>query len=50
MMLSSSTGHFNRPLKAFQQRLRAAGKPARLALIAIMRKLLTVPRAQERLS
>src|SRR5262249_15180456 len=29
-------------LKAFYQRLRAAGKPAKVALVACMRKLLTV--------
>ena len=38
----------NRPLKAFYQRLRAAGKPARLALIAVMRKLLTILNAMLR--
>jgi transposase len=32
----------NPPLKAFYRRLRDAGKPARLALVAVMRKLLTI--------
>lgn len=32
----------NPPLRAFYRRLRAAGKPARLALVAVMRKLLTI--------
>jgi transposase len=32
----------NPPLKAFYRRLREAGKPARLALVAVMRKLLTI--------
>ncbi len=31
----------NPPLRRFYQRLRQAGKPARLALVAVMRKLLT---------
>jgi transposase len=30
----------NRQLKAFYQRLRAAGKPAKVALTAVMRKLI----------
>ena len=33
---------FNPPLRAFYQRLRAAGKPGKVALVAVMRKLLTV--------
>jgi transposase len=32
----------NPPLKAFYRRLREAGKPTRLALVAVMRKLLTM--------
>jgi transposase len=32
----------NPPLRAFYRRLRAANKPARLALVAVMRKLLTI--------
>jgi transposase len=32
----------NPPLRAFYQRLRAAGKPAKVALVAVMRKLLTM--------
>jgi transposase len=38
----------NPPLKAFYQRLRAAGKPTRLALVAVMRKLLTMLNAMLR--
>lgn len=33
---------FNAPLKAFYATLRAKGKPAKLALVAVMRKLLTI--------
>jgi transposase len=33
---------YNPRLKAFYQRLRAAGKPAKVALVALMRKLLTI--------
>jgi transposase len=32
----------NLPLRAFYRRLRAAGKPAKVALVAVMRKLLTI--------
>ena len=32
----------NRPLKAFYARLRLAGKPAKLALTAVMRKLIVL--------
>ena len=39
---------FNPPLKAFYRRLRDAGKPARLALVAVMRKLLTILNAMLR--
>lgn len=39
---------FNPPLKAFYRRLRAAGKPSRLALVAVMRKLLTILNAMLR--
>lgn len=38
----------NPPLKAFYRRLREAGKPARLALVAVMRKLLTILNAMLR--
>jgi transposase len=37
--------HHNRPLKPFYQRLRAAGKPAKVALVAVMRKLLAIVNA-----
>lgn len=39
---------FNPPLKAFYRRLREAGKPTRLALVAVMRKLLTTLNAMLR--
>jgi transposase len=32
----------NPVIRAFYQRLRAAGKPAKVALVACMRKLLTI--------
>lgn len=38
----------NPPLRAFYRRLRDAGKPARLALVAVMRKLLTILNAMLR--
>lgn len=38
----------NRPLQGFYQRLRAAGKPAKVALVAVMRKLLTITNAMLR--
>jgi transposase len=38
----------NPPLKVFYRRLREAGKPARLALVAVMRKLLTMLNAMLR--
>ncbi len=37
---SVSAAHFNEHLKGFYQRLRAAGKPPKLALCAVARKLL----------
>lgn len=39
---------YNPPLKAFYRRLRQAGKPARLAIVAVMRKLLTILNAMLR--
>lgn len=39
---------FNPPLKEFYRRLRDAGKPPRLALVAVMRKLLTILNAMLR--
>ena len=39
---SLSAVRFNPPLRAFYQRLRGAGKPAKVALVAVARKLLTV--------
>ncbi len=38
----------NATLRAFYQRLRAAGKPGRVALVAVMRKLLTILNAMLR--
>jgi transposase len=38
----------NPALKSFYRRLRDAGKPARLALVATMRKLLTILNAMLR--
>jgi transposase len=38
----------NPPLRAFYQRLRAAGKPAKVALIAVLRKLVTIINAMIR--
>jgi transposase len=35
----------NAPLRAFYRRLRDAGKPAKVALVAVMRKLLTIVNA-----
>jgi transposase len=39
---------YNPPLRVFYQRLRAAGKPAKVALVAVMRKLLTTLNAMMR--
>lgn len=39
-MSAVSAARFNPILRAFYQRLRAAGKPAKVALVAVMRKLL----------
>jgi transposase len=33
---------YNAPIKAFYDQLRAAGKPAKVAITACMRKLLTI--------
>jgi transposase len=41
-MAALSAAHSNPPLKAFYQRLIAAGKPTKVALVAVMRKLLTI--------
>lgn len=41
-MAALSASRFNAPLKAFFQRLIAAGKPHKVALIAVARKLLTI--------
>jgi transposase len=38
----------NPPLRAFYQRLRAAGKPAKVALVAVIRKLVTIVNAMIR--
>ena len=39
--MAAATGK-NPPLKAFYRRLRAAGKPPKVALVACMHKLLTI--------
>ena len=41
-MATLTASRFNPVIKAFYQRLRAAGKPAKVALTACMRKLLTL--------
>lgn len=47
-MASLSAIRFNPPLKAFYARLRAAGKAAKVALVAVARKLLTILNAMIR--
>jgi transposase len=44
-MASVASLRFNPVLKAFYARLRACGKPAKVALIAVARKLLTIANA-----
>jgi transposase len=44
-MAAVVAARYNPPLAAFYQRLRAAGKPAKVALVAVMRKLLTIMNA-----
>ena len=41
-MAALSARQFNPVIKAFYQRLRKAGKPAKVALTACMRKLITI--------
>ena len=41
-MATLSAVRFDKTLKAFYERLRAAGKPAKVALVACMRKMLTI--------
>ncbi len=41
-MAALVAAHSNRQLKAFYQRLRASGKPAKVALTAVMRKLIVL--------
>ena len=47
-MASLSAIRFNPSLKAFYARLRAAGKAAKVALVAVARKLLTILNAMIR--
>jgi transposase len=47
-MAALSASRFNAPLKAFFQRLTAAGKPHKVALVAVARKLLTILNAMLR--
>lgn len=44
-MASVSAMRFNPPIKAFAQRLKASGKPAKVVIVACMRKLLTIMNA-----
>ena len=41
-MAAASAKRFNPPIRAFYQRLRAAGKPYKVALVACIRKLLAI--------
>ena len=41
-MAALVAARYNAPLRTFYQRLQAAGKPKKLALVAVMRKLLTI--------
>ena len=41
-MAAVASIRYNHELKAFYQRLRLAGKPAQVALTAVMRKLITM--------
>jgi len=47
-MAALSASRFNAPLKAFFTRLKAAGKPHKVALVAVARKLLTILNAMLR--
>jgi transposase len=47
-MAALSAARFNPVLRAFYQRLRAAGKQAKVALTAVARKLLTIANAMVR--
>jgi transposase len=47
-MAALSASRFNAPLKAFFERLKDAGKPYRVALVAVARKLLTILNAMLR--
>jgi transposase len=44
-MPALTAARFNPDLKAVYDRLRAAGKPAKVALVAVMRKLLILTNA-----
>lgn len=47
-MAALSARRFNAPLKAFFERLVAAGKPYKVTLVAVARKLLTILNAMLR--
>ena len=47
-MAALSASRYNPNLKAFHARLRGAGKPTNVALVAVARKLLTIPDAMIR--
>ena len=46
-MATLSAARYNSTLKAFHDRLRGAGKPAKVALIAAARRLLTILNAMQ---
>ena len=41
-MAAFNARHFNPPIRRFSERLRAAGKPFKVIMVACMRKLLTI--------
>ena len=47
-MAAVTAAHHNPTIRVFYRRLRAAGKPAKVALTACMRKLLTILNAMMR--
>ena len=47
-MAALSAARWNPPLRDFYHRLLAAGKPKKVALVAVMRKLLTIVNAMFR--
>lgn len=47
-LAAMAASRYNPVLKVFRERLRAAGKPPKVAIIAVARKLLTIPNAMIR--